>query len=114
MNRIVAACLAICVLAVLVYMFYGKVGPGSDSNDIMGAIPDDIPRAIGICKQNTPFVYQEETYYAKSCLLFVACKVKPVSYKDAVTTCKVIEEVPYVDGDQNITGEQCIAYLESC
>ncbi|MFH1447697.1 MAG: hypothetical protein ABIG39_02440 [Candidatus Micrarchaeota archaeon] len=114
MNRIAVVCCLISIVAILLLLTRGS-GETSDIKNIVDVAKLDNSEAIEQCKHQTPFVDDDgKNYYGRSCLLYVACKVKETSYKMAINTCREINNVTYVEGDGNITDTECIGYIENC
>ena len=113
-NPVLVACVVLCISAVIAYLFVG--GPPSEDNRVAqkfsSAMNGNASTAIPICMNETPFKAGEKTYYGRTCLLEVACKIKPSGKKNAVEACREIDSIPILKGDQNISSDACISYVD--
>ncbi len=113
-NPFLVACIVLCVGAIIAFLVLGR--PPSEENraavKFFSAINGNASTAIPICQSETPFKAGEKTYYGRTCILEAACKIKSSSKKDAVEACRAIDSIAIVPGDQNITSDTCIAYVD--
>jgi hypothetical protein len=80
--------------------------------DYLGSNPE---KAMQICLNETPFSTgggEGALLYTHPCLLQVACKTKPANYTMAVKVCQAMEQAPLQEGDQNISGQKCVSYID--
>jgi hypothetical protein len=116
-HRVLLGCVAVCAILIAIYFLMGK--GGGQGNPVATKFFDairasDFQEAATICRENTPFPSGGENskmYYAHFCLVYVACQAKPAGYGDAVSICRKIESTSYVEGDDKISGEQCVQYI---
>lgn len=116
-HRVLLGCVAICVILVAAYFLLGKNTEDPVSSQFFGAVgASKFSEAVQICKTKTPFVAKgdtDRTYYGRFCLLYVACKAKTTSYSEAVDICRGIETIAFVEGDEKISAETCLQYIDN-
>jgi hypothetical protein len=113
-HPVLVGCLAICLLAVVAFLLFGRGDPeGRVASEFAIALKKGAgPELIEICKNDAPFKSGEKTYFPRTCLLAAACSIRPTSMKMGVDACRELDFVGLIEGDQNISVQTCINYIE--
>jgi hypothetical protein len=113
-NPVLVGCLAICLLAIVAFLLFGK---GDPENRVAATFASaqkagSAPELIEICRKDTPFQSKDQTYFPRTCLLAAACSIRPTSMKSGVDICRELDSTVLIEGDQNISAQTCIDYIE--
>ncbi|MFH0817835.1 MAG: hypothetical protein V1909_04330 [Candidatus Micrarchaeota archaeon] len=114
-HPVLVTCVVVCLLSVALFFLFGRPPAEQDRVAVkfFSALKENASKAIPICVNETPFKSEQKTYYAHVCLLETACQIKATSNKEAIDACRKLDLVQLIPGDQNITSDTCIKYIDA-